>query len=93
MTYAALSTWGYQTGQTSSATGTSQRERERRIRLTQLRGGQQRAKTHCPHGHPYSPENTYFTSLGARACRTCHREQGRRNYRTIRQRLSRDTQP
>lgn len=29
-------------------------------------------KTHCPHGHPYSPENTYIQpSTGQRICRTC----------------------
>jgi hypothetical protein len=27
-------------------------------------------KTHCPAGHPYSPENTY-TSSGRRQCVTC----------------------
>ena len=28
------------------------------------------AKTHCPQGHPYDEENTYFTKDG-RACRIC----------------------
>lgn len=32
-------------------------------------------KTHCPKGHPYSPENTYRRKSGrqegARVCRTC----------------------
>lgn len=28
-------------------------------------------KTHCPHGHPYSPENTYRTPDGSRKCRVC----------------------
>lgn len=38
----------------------------------------QRAKTHCPHGHEYTPENTIvFPSDGRRRCRTCRRE-GRR---------------
>lgn len=27
-------------------------------------------KTHCPKGHPYTPENTY-TYRGRRLCRTC----------------------
>jgi hypothetical protein len=29
-------------------------------------------KTHCPHGHPYSDENTYRRN-GGRDCRECHR--------------------
>lgn len=28
------------------------------------------AKTHCPQGHPYSVENTYYRN-GSRVCRTC----------------------
>lgn len=31
-------------------------------------------KTHCPYGHPYSPENTLVTRRGSRECRTCRRE-------------------
>ena len=31
-------------------------------------------KTHCPYGHPYSPENTYVQKkTGGRFCRTCLR--------------------
>lgn len=33
-------------------------------------------KTHCPHGHPYSPENT-MRSGTSRKCLTCHRERSR----------------
>lgn len=29
-------------------------------------------RTHCPHGHEYTPENTYEWS-GRRVCRTCDR--------------------
>lgn len=29
------------------------------------------AKTHCPHGHAYTPENTYRPPSGYRICRTC----------------------
>lgn len=30
-------------------------------------------KTHCPHGHEYTFENTRVTPRGHRRCRTCHR--------------------
>ena len=36
-------------------------------------GDHERAKTHCPSGHPYSAENTYITPNGQRMCRTCRR--------------------
>lgn len=35
-------------------------------------------KTHCPQGHPYSSENTYYTRVGSRECRICVIEQHRR---------------
>lgn len=38
------------------------------------------AKTHCKHGHEFTPENTYIRPSGYRTCRTCMRESGRRNY-------------
>lgn len=31
------------------------------------------AKTHCVHGHAYTPENTYVTPAGARQCRNCNK--------------------
>lgn len=31
------------------------------------------AKTHCPRGHEYTPENTRITRSGGRACRACQR--------------------
>jgi len=34
-------------------------------------GERQKAKTHCPHGHEYSPENTGYTRQGWRKCRIC----------------------
>jgi hypothetical protein len=37
-------------------------------------------KTHCPHGHEYTVENSYINRDGTKACRTCHRESGRRRY-------------
>lgn len=41
--------------------------------LAQVAAGthNQASKTHCPHGHPYSEENTYLLPRGGRACRTC----------------------
>jgi hypothetical protein len=41
-------------------------------------GAQQRAKTHCPAGHPYDEANTHRSASGKRKCRTCHRETQRR---------------
>lgn len=34
-------------------------------------------RTHCSHGHEYTPENTHIKPDGSRRCRTCHREQAR----------------
>jgi hypothetical protein len=31
----------------------------------------QRRRTHCPHGHPYTPENTRTNARGWRWCKTC----------------------
>jgi len=38
------------------------------------------AKTHCKHGHEYTPENTYRNCRGHRECRTCKYE--RKNAKT-----------
>ncbi len=35
------------------------------------------AKTHCVHGHAYTPENTLRNGEGWRYCRTCNREAAR----------------
>lgn len=37
-----------------------------------------RSKAHCPVGHPYDDENTYWTPDGARGCKECRRENVRR---------------
>jgi hypothetical protein len=34
----------------------------------------QALKETCPKGHPYSGENLYITSKGARACRQCRKD-------------------
>lgn|SRR5690606_5793950 len=36
------------------------------------------AKTHCPQGHEYTPENTYRYADGRRKCRACGRDESRR---------------
>ena len=38
-----------------------------------IRGDQQRAKTHCPHGHPFAGDNLYVSPRGHRTCKTCRR--------------------
>jgi len=42
------------------------------------RGAHQKAKTHCPAGHPYDEENSAIFADRRRRCRTC-----RRRYRSI----------
>lgn len=46
-------------------------------------GERNKAKTHCPHGHEYTPENTRIEKNGGRSCRKCKaiREQQRRERR------------
>ena len=38
-------------------------------------------RTHCPHGHAYTPENTYRREDGCRRCKECRRIQGRESVR------------
>lgn len=49
-----------------------------------LRHGRQqsanRGVTHCKHGHAFTPENTYRTKQGYRACRECGRRHNREWY-------------
>lgn len=53
--------------------------------VNQLRGngvsGINARKTHCDHGHEFTPANTYITPDGRRQCRTCQRERSRRHQR------------
>jgi hypothetical protein len=47
------------------------------------------AKTHCPQGHPYDAENTYYRNEnGRRSCRPCRNEASRR-YKARRQAIDR----
>ena len=38
-----------------------------------ITGAKQRSKTHCIHGHEYTPENTYLDPRNERQCRACGR--------------------
>jgi hypothetical protein len=58
--------------------GRTQREIRRliaragRVRVRRVPPGHFNAdKTHCAYGHPFSPENTYYTPTGERRCRAC----------------------
>lgn len=51
----------------------TRKENARRGRVD-ISGHNQSTKTHCPQGHPYSPENTQLYRDGkSRRCRTCAR--------------------
>jgi hypothetical protein len=41
-------------------------------------GSWERAKTHCPAGHPYDEANTWTDARGSRHCRACWRDAYRR---------------
>lgn len=56
--------------QLSNRKNNSSHERSNGGRLAAAR---QRAKTHCPQGHEYTPENTYYDRRGRRYCRECGR--------------------
>lgn len=49
-------------------------------------------KTHCPEGHPYTPENTRPNRKG-RECRTCYRLWRRHQYRRDQAKLGRTIVP
>ena len=40
-------------------------------------GNWNKEKTHCVHGHEYTPENTMLRGNGKRVCRICDRERVR----------------
>jgi len=43
----------------------------RGVRVGAVIAEMSRSKTHCPSGHPYSGNNLYFRSNGARECKAC----------------------
>lgn len=51
----------------------TQQENIRRGRSGEAARQRNLAKTHCPKGHEYSPENTFVSKSGSRSCRTCNR--------------------
>ena len=50
-------------------------------------GSKERAKTHCPKGHEYTPENTYYqpSTPNKRKCRICAQEYNANYYREHKQ--------
>lgn len=52
-------------------------------RLDSVRHGthHQASRTHCPHGHEYTSENTVLSSKGGRMCRECQRRHKREHAR------------
>lgn len=48
-------------------------------------GAKNIVKTHCPHGHEYTPENTWVSKMGERNCRECFRLNSNRWYHANRE--------
>lgn len=54
--------------------------RENELDKARMQRNVNRNKTHCPRGHPYSPQNTYVLrkpNTDSRICRACQREHDR----------------
>jgi hypothetical protein len=51
----------------------------RRGRAIERSIARNRAKTHCPHGHPYDEANTYVAPTGYRQCRVCKADANQRH--------------
>jgi len=45
-------------------------------------------KTHCKHGHEFTPENTRIKKTGSRDCRTCDRKRALRYYYNKKSKIS-----
>jgi hypothetical protein len=52
-------------------------EREPYHKGLQAFNATKKARTHCKHGHEYTPENTWIDGRGSRNCRECMREKNR----------------
>lgn len=52
----------------------TRRENTRRGIGPALLGALNGSKTHCKHGHEFTPENTIIRRTGGRRCRTCERQ-------------------
>ena len=46
-------------------------ENSKRGKAGEINGARGRARTHCPYGHEFTPENTYRSPRGDRQCRKC----------------------
>jgi hypothetical protein len=53
-------------------------ENSRRAGGLEIAHARARAKTHCKHGHEFTPENTYIQRNGGRGCRRCKNDAWRR---------------
>lgn len=42
------------------------------------------AKTHCPNGHEYTPDNTWISKLNQRHCKTCRARRQRERKERLR---------
>jgi hypothetical protein len=54
-------------------------------------GDHQRAKTHCPRGHPYAGDNLYVSPDGKRSCRICMYASKQRHRQRARERRAAQT--
>lgn len=52
-------------------------ENARRGICGEVTASRQRAKTHCPQGHPYAGSNLYVGPTGRRGCRACRGAQAK----------------